>query len=291
MDKRLWALLLGLVITGCQATPTPPATPPELEMILVSPPLLPQTAEWIRSYQEETGQLLFNLSPMPYITAIENFEEEDAGVVITSQSPPSDWWAIPLATEPIAVVIHPSNTIQHLTQSELIQILSGQVVDWEPWTGQPQPIEVIFPLPGDEFRTRFLDLLSPGIRLLPGARLAPNPTTMAEWVGQEPGSLGIMPYSLFNNSLTVVEIDGAQPDEVDYPFSIDIIATSPQEPEGSLRDWLLWLQERLLEVRPTSTELDVPTPTSEETNPSPSESPLGTTTAPPTRPPVGSQTP
>jgi ABC-type phosphate transport system substrate-binding protein len=291
VDKRFWALILTLAVTACQSTPTPLAAPPELEMILVTPPLLPQTAEWIRSYQGEIGQLLFNLIPMPYITAIETLEEEDAGVVIASQSPPSDWWAIPLGTEPIAVVVHPSNTVQELTQSELIQILSGQVVDWEPWTGQPQPIAVIFPLPDDETRTRFLDLLSPGIRLLAGARLAPNPTTMAEWVEQEPGSLGIMPYSLFNDSLTAIEIDGAQPGEFDYPFSIDIIATSPQEPEGSLRDWLLWLQERFLEVRPTSAELDISTPTREATNLSPSESPLGTTTASPTSPPVGTQTP
>lgn len=291
MDKRLLALLLALFFTACQASPTPSTPPAELEEVLVTPALLAQAAGWAESFQEERGQILLNLSPLPYAAAVEALENGEAGVLITSQNPPPDWWAVPLGTEPIAVVVNASNPVQGLTHSELIQILSGQATNWEPWTDQSQSIEVVFPLPGDDLRTRFLDLMSPGIRLAPGARLAPNPAAVAEVVAQTPGSIGILPYSLLSESINALQIDGVHPDEEEYGYSIDILALAPQEPEGSTRAWLIWLQERLLEIPPTSEVTDSATLTNEAPIPTASDNPLGTRTPPPTRTPSTSQTP
>ena len=291
MDKRYLVLLLTLFFAACQVSPTPSATPTELEVVLVTPALLPQAAEWAQNFQEDRGQILLNLNPMPFPAAVEALENGEAGVVITSQDPPLNWWAIPLGSEPIAVVVHSSNPVQELTHSELIQIFSGQATDWEPWTGQSQSIEVVFPLPGDDIRTRFIDLLSPGVRLVPGARLASNPTALAEAVAQSPGRIGILPYSLMDETLAALQIDGAYPEDEGYAFSLDIIATAPEEPEGSIQAWLLWLQERNLDFQALPTETIGPTITDETPVPSASGNPIGSTTAPPTRTPSVSQTP
>jgi DNA-binding transcriptional LysR family regulator len=288
--RRTWVFTLLALLAACQASPTPIPTPGELEVVLVSPSLLPQTSGWLQDYHDETGMVALSLHPMPYPSAIEMLQDISSGAYITSQSPPEDWWASPLGSEPIAVVVHPSNPLRQLSHSELIQILSGQVSDWGDWTEESAPIEVIFPLPGDETRIRFMDLLAPGLALVPDARLASSPTMLAELVAEAPGRIGILPYSLVGADLKVLRIDGLLPDDEDYPFSIDLVATAPQEPQGPIRAWLVWVQANLGLSQAGSPEPQA-TQTMEDTliPSSPTPDTGGTSTPPPTRTPSASQ--
>jgi phosphate transport system substrate-binding protein len=257
---------------------------------LISPPLLPLAAEWLQNFNLDTSQPEIQLIPMGYSAAVELLEDDAAAILITSQAPPSGWWATPLGSEPIAVVTNAANPVDQLTRNELIQILSGQATEWEPWTDQSTPIEVIFPFQGDELRARFLDQLSPGLHVTSNARLAANPAMVIELVAEEVGRIGILPFSLVNPQINDIQIDGAQPDEEEYPFMMEMLATAPQEPEGVVRQWLVWLQENLEislpdVVEPEATRTDEPATPSASSDDSSS-----TATPPPTRTPSASQT-
>ena len=75
-----------------------------------------------------------------------------------------------------------------------------------------------------------------------------------------------------------------------YPFNLDLVATAPQEPQGAVRQWLVWLQDYLgihppASAMPEATATERPITLSPTSGGSPS-----TSTPPPTRTPSASQT-
>lgn len=291
MADRSWSFLaIVVLLAACQATPTATVSVEEFEVALVSPSWRTLATQWLEDFNQQTGQVEINLNPVVYSVAIETLEDSAAAIYITSQPPPAGWWATPLGSEAIAVVTHGDNPVDDLTRSELVQIISGQITSWEPWTEESTPLEVVFPIAGDEMRSRFLDQLSSGVRLSPNARLAADPAMVAEFVADTPGRIGIMPFSLVDSSLNLVRIDGLRPDDEDYPFNIQILAIAPEEPAGAVRQWLVWLQDHLGISQLGPTEPGA-TPSQEPITPSPSrdDSP-SSSTPPPTRTPSASET-
>jgi ABC-type phosphate transport system substrate-binding protein len=288
--NRLFILSLALTLAACQAASTLVPTAETYQTVFVSPAVLPLASQWLQAFNQQSGRPTINLIPMSYTAAREAVEEASAAIVISAQAPPSDWWATPLGTQPIAVVTNASNPIEDLTRSELLQIISGQVTNWESWTGESTRVEVIFPVPGDELRARFMDQLSPGLRLSPSARLAADPAMVIQLVEDDPGRIAILPFAMVTPELNVIRIDGMSPDDEGYPFNVDLLATAPQEPEGSVRQWLVWLQERL-GIHPPASQRPEATRTVEPTTPSPThDGSPSTSTPPPTRTPSASQT-
>lgn len=259
----------------------------DFERIYASPALMPQVTAWIQNYRLETGQTVFSLSPITPLAVQETLQDDPSGVYITASLPPSEWWASPLGDEAIAVVTSASTPIDALSRSELIQVLSGQIENWEDWIDESQPIEVVFPFSGDEVRARFLDLLAPGMRIAPDARLSSNPSELADLIAEQPGRIGILPFSQVDERLNVVQIDDFGPQEDGYPFILNIVATSPRVPEGTIRSWIAWIQAPLVEGMPA------PTRTITESMQTQSMTPAtivttadGTATPPPTRTPA-----
>jgi ABC-type phosphate transport system substrate-binding protein len=281
--------MMVLSLAACQATPSPTPSTDAYEVALVSPSLLPLAVQWLQGFNQNTLEPRLTLTPMSYSAAVEALEGVSASIFITSQDPPDEWWASPLGAEPIAVVTNTTNPVDRLTRSELIQIISGQVNNWETFTDESTPMEVIIPIPGDEMRIRFLNQLSPGVRVSSNARLAADPAMVIHLVAEDPGRIGILPFSLVTADLNMIQIDGLQPDDDGYPFIMDILATAPQEPEGVIRQWLIWLQEQLGIPQP---DMAIPeastTPEPIISSPS-SDGFLSTSTPPPTRTPSASQ--
>jgi phosphate transport system substrate-binding protein len=70
---------------------------------------------------------------------------------------------------------------------------------------------------------------------------------MAQLVSEEPGAIGVLPLAAVPDSLRVIRVEGVLPGETtiasgSYPLTVPLLATSPTEPQGTLRDFLAWLQ-------------------------------------------------
>ena len=81
----------------------------------------------------------------------------------------------------------------------------------------------------------------------PSAIVGSTPDAVLELVKLEPGAIGFIPAWRLEQGVNSVTIAGVEPrketlESGAYPLWVDILAISPEEPVGLLRDFLVWLQ-------------------------------------------------
>jgi hypothetical protein len=157
------------------------------------------------------------------------------------------WWGEPpntevftyyLATEQMAVIVHPSNSIGRLSSDEIRDLFTGQILSWEEIGGRDQEVVVwTFP-PGNELSQILQIELLNNQGISPFAKLAPSPQAMLEAVSTDPGAIGTLPHAWVTNEIQPVELIDTQ----QVNFSRPILAFSNEQPEGGSRDLLGCLQ-------------------------------------------------
>ena len=100
-----------------------------------------------------------------------------------------------IAMDELAVVLHPENPAASLTPAEIRSLFSGQVTDWESYSGITGRVEVWVPLSVDETRLSFDHLLMQGVSIVSDAGLAPDPGIMLQVITGNPSAIGYMPVS------------------------------------------------------------------------------------------------
>ncbi|OGO10094.1 MAG: hypothetical protein A2Y93_01055 [Chloroflexi bacterium RBG_13_68_17] len=233
------------VILGACAGPVD--APSAIARVAVSPSLEGAAADRLRAYTQAEGVPSFDLEPWLEEAAAEAVESGELSLIISGREPPPGWFATPLWTEGIAVVVNSDNPRRAATLSELAAMFAGTLHDWEDLQGDPGPVTVVIPFPGDSLRTRFESLVLDGARITPAAALALSATDVVAQVEADPGAIGILALSQVPESVRLVRVDGVLPsqstvDDGRYPLSLAVLAAAPAEPDGSLRDWLSWIQ-------------------------------------------------
>jgi ABC-type phosphate transport system substrate-binding protein len=184
---------------------------------------------------------------MPTGGVLEAAEARVVQLIVTAGEPPEGWFAAPLGVEAIAIVVHPSNRVRNFTIQDLAGVFSGRLLFWNSLGGPEVKVLPVVPLPGDEVRLGLEASVLAGSELTPRALLAPCPAAMVSLVSQEPGAIGAIPLAETSGAVRIVRVEGVLPDRVtaadgSYPLTLGIVAVAPEEPSGSLRDWLVWVQ-------------------------------------------------
>jgi hypothetical protein len=250
------ALLVGLfgaLAAACAPAPEASPTPqPLLPLVGVTPALEPLVAGWIADYADENGVPAFDLTILPLAAAEEDALANRIVVLVAAAEPPPGWFATPLGHEGVAVIVHPQNPVRDLALEDLGALFSGEVPGWGSLAGTALVVQPVVPFPGDELRSLFQDRVMQTRRIASSARLAPSPSMMGDLVAEEAGSIGLLPWSAVDDRVVVVRIEGALPSETTigngtYPLIAQVLALAPQEPQGAVREWLVWMQARALD--------------------------------------------
>jgi len=222
--KRLLWTLLVVLLASCAGAPTelPPATP--LPRLVTTPALEPWVSQWIAAYHTAQGQIGFSVDVLPPAAALEAVGEGDAKLVVAGIEVPSSWFATDLAS-----------------------LFAGRIRAWEELGGSDGSVQVVIPLAGDEVRLRFEGLVMQGSSTTSTALLAPSPTAMIAIIAANPQAIGYLPMSQTDEDVRVVRVEDVLPGEDSlargtYPLTLEVIAMAPDEPDGALHDWLIWLQ-------------------------------------------------
>ena len=246
MAKRIVALLLSLMLASCTTEPT---TTPTLTLaqVVTTPALEWIVARWCASYAEELGLSPIELEILPPDEALAVAESGEVELVITGREPLTDWFAVLLKIEGIAVVVHPSNPLRVFSTEDLAAIFTGSVTSWQELGGADEQIQPVIPLPGDEVRIRFENLVLGGSPPSPDAQLGPTPLAVSMIVAEDPGAIGYLPFSLVTEEVRPIRVDGVLPgpstvQDGRFPLRLEILALAPKEPVGVAYDWLVWLQ-------------------------------------------------
>ena len=245
MGRLRLSLLIFLLLAACTPAPTP-LVPQPTPRIATTPYFEPIVSNWIATYAAEQATTPFELVVLPVSEALDALAHGDVELLITTEAPPDEGFATPLRHEGIAIILHPTNQIRDFSLEHLREIFSGRINNWEQLGGSDESLTLYLPLKSEPLRMEFEGLLSLK-STTPGAHLAPSPAAMLSHVQEDPSAIGLLAFSLVPE-----EVRAARVNEIplnkgtiqarSYPLTLEILATAPSEPKGSVREWLVWLQ-------------------------------------------------
>jgi DNA-binding transcriptional LysR family regulator len=250
VDKAIVRLFFILAVSACaQVTVTPVAL--EQYSIATSPELEPVVVPWLIGYRETNPNVILHLDTLAPVTLATPQEIDDVDLIITAAAPPEGWFATPLVSDSIVVIVHPGNPIESLSVEELADIFNGRITSWSALGGEAQVVEPVIPLEGEASRLTFRSILLSDAPFTLNALLAPNQDYMREMVAEDVGRIGFMLSSLVTNEVRKVTMETTSSGlaETSIPvleLAIDVLAIGREEPAGALREFLVWLQGSVL---------------------------------------------
>ena len=253
MARRIALLLFVVLLVACEGTPEPSATRQVVQNLATTPELEAMVGSWLTEYYSQTTTRSLHLEILPRDRSISEIDMNFNDLLILGEEPPEDWFATPLVREVIGVIVSPDIALSSLRLEELKDLFTGKTKSWETFAGVEKPVQLIIPFQGDIFRERFAQVVLEHSSFDPSAYLANNPQTMVEYVRSKSGAIGFLPISQLEQGVGVIEIESSGSDKVvinpgESPLGVDIVAMSPEEPVGTLREFLVWLQRTYLSV-------------------------------------------
>ncbi|MFP3854904.1 MAG: substrate-binding domain-containing protein [Anaerolineales bacterium] len=248
-NRSIILLLAILALVGCSQSPTATPTIPAIPTVHASPFALPLARSLAQPYMEEVGPLPFDLIPAASQAALQSTAQDEAALHLDYLPVPEGWFTTPLGWEGAAVVVNSEVPLRSLTLADLADIFSGRAEDWQEFGRGEGAIQVVVPPQGERMRSLFVEAVLPNGQVTTRARLAPTPDHALQLVAELDGAIGLIPAhsSTQGRGVAVVRVEGQLPEgealqEGGYPLRWQILAMAPEEPDGSVREWLTWVQ-------------------------------------------------
>lgn len=222
---NLLLLLTLLILTAC--SPPEAVLPTEetpIYLIQYSPSLETFRPEF-QTCANENSSAFFQLQ------ADQAFTDNTADLNIRLGEPQSlPGFMAQIGKEEIVVIIHPNNQ-SILTQIDLQNIFSGRLTNWAKIDGQGDIKVWTLPME-NETSQLFQEYFLSGMLFSSNAQIAPGPAQILEAVSADPASIGYLPQSWVNASVTALDLN----------IIVPILVFADAEPEGALREFVACLQ-------------------------------------------------
>lgn len=119
--------------------------------------------------------------------------------------------AVLIARDGLSVIVHPSNSINALTSSQIQQLFSGQVRNWKELGGPDRAVWPITREEGSGTRESFMNLVMKDRRISRRALVQESNGTVRELVRTIPGAVGYISLGLVDRQVKALDIDGVTP--------------------------------------------------------------------------------
>lgn len=193
-DRLSLYLLLWLLLAGCAQAVVVPPTPITItiagstEMHLV-------LNELTAAYSERHPNVLFTLRGGGSILGESWLEKGQVDLAASTLFPRDEATTaqllrVPVGLDGIAVIVHPSNTIEELTVAQLRDIYSGKVLDWQDVGGEGGEIALISREDGSTTRMLFEERVMGGERVSLTAVVMPTSEDVVRYVARYPQVIG-----------------------------------------------------------------------------------------------------
>lgn len=191
------ALLLILLLAACQSPPD--AIPDEDPVLWVE--VTPSARLASAAVQACAGEV-----EGVHVRMRERYSTQaDADVLVRlGDSDEGSRFLAQIATEEVAVVLHPDNPAGTLTPAQITDLFSGRMTSWSSTGGADLPVSVWALIEADEARQAFESELLAGLPLASSAGLAPDPDTLQQAVFADPGAVGFLPAASLDTDLRLV---------------------------------------------------------------------------------------
>lgn len=227
------ALLFG--VTSCTAPPTA-TTPPSPQPIKVSiSPFLEPVRDALHTCAVSLTGIALIVDVVP-----QNFQDFNTSDIVIwwGDKPDGADFAFQIGEESLTVIVHPGNTNNEISASELQALFNGRVEHWSEISIFDEDVAVwLYPessYPSEIFKLGVLD----GQNYSRLAHLVPSPGPMVMEISTDPGAIGFIPQAWLTNEVFQVNLDP----ELSTPLNRPILAVTNSEPHSGVKDLLACLQ-------------------------------------------------
>ena len=175
--------------------------------------------------------------------------------------------AVTIAKDAIAVIIHPTNSVQNLSLDQIRDIFSGKIKNWKELRGPPHPIDVVTREEGSGTRESFQKFVMGKEDISLGALVQDSNGAVRQVIVGNVHAIGFISLGLVNEQVKAVEISGVEPSLANvnngkYTLVRPFLFIFNGEPAGEAKHFLefvlspvaqkLLLKEGLVPVNETS---------------------------------------
>jgi len=107
--------------------------------------------------------------------------------------------SFPFAIDGVAVIIHPQNPVDDLSQQQIIEIYQGKITNWRELGGQDRQIHLFSRDEASGTRSVFSKKLLKGAQLATNANIVPSNGAMKTAVSQDMGAIGYSSVGYIDN--------------------------------------------------------------------------------------------
>ena len=149
-----------------------------------------------------------------------------------------------LAKDGIAIVIHPTNSVNNLTKAQVKDIFAGVITNWKDVGGVDSPINIVSREEGSGTRGAFEELvMGKDAQISATAILQPSNGALRTTVAGDPDAIGFLSFGYLDASVKALSIDGVagMPDNAKngtYPIVRPLLFLTKTEPTGLVKAFL-----------------------------------------------------
>jgi phosphate transport system substrate-binding protein len=237
------AISIALLLAACAA---PPHKPARLEMI---------GSDSMHGIAQSLADAY--TQSRPYVTITVRAANSDVGIraareysgtigLVARAIKPSELdgtRVVVVARDGVAVIVHPSNPINAIMRSQLVQVFSGEIATWPLGPMAGKPIVVVSREEGSGTRDAFEKMAMNGTRVTRTALVMPSEAAVVDFVARNPTAIGYTSMGALTADVRALTIDDVplSRDTVEsqkYPFVRTLTFVVPQSPDVEMQDFI-----------------------------------------------------
>lgn len=146
----------------------------------------------------------------------------------------------------IVIAVNRNNTVTNLNYSQLKDIFSGNITNWNAVGGSSATIDVITREEGSGTRTSFEDLVMNKTKIKSSAIVQSSTEAVKQSIVGDPNALGFISLANLDSSVKAVKVNGISPSEAtvadgSYQLQRPFIFLTKGEPTGTVKDFVEWV--------------------------------------------------
>jgi phosphate transport system substrate-binding protein len=120
-------------------------------------------------------------------------------------------YAVTIAKDAIAIIVHPENPIQDVSLSQIRQVFAGKIRTWNEIEGHLRPIVLVTREEGSGTREAFQKMVMGKEEINLEALVQDSNGAIRQVVGSDPNAIGYISLGLVNETVKTLKISGVEP--------------------------------------------------------------------------------
>ncbi len=122
-----------------------------------------------------------------------------------------DLYAVTIAKDAIAVIVHPNNPVEDLSLNQIRQVFSGKIKNWSEVGGLSHPIVLVTREEGSGTREAFQKMVMQKAEISLEALVQDSNGAIRQVVAGDPNAIGYISLGLVNEKVKALKVSGVEP--------------------------------------------------------------------------------